>query len=60
MRLNFIEMVVVVVILASCALSMADSFISFVAPMSVKEQRVAMEPTLEIFNAYGLGEGGRE
>lgn len=56
MKINFIEALVLWIIFLSCVGSMAVSFVDYVCPLSVEAQRAQMEPTLELFSAYGLAD----
>lgn len=56
MKLNFIEAFVLWVIFLCCVASGAHSFVNYAVPQTIAEQQAKMEPTLELFRAYGLAD----
>jgi hypothetical protein len=55
MKLNLAETLVLWVIVLCCVASAAHSFVNYVVPQSIQQQRQKMEPTLDMMYAFDLG-----
>lgn len=54
LELNFVEVTVLWIILICCVISGVDSFVNYVCPLSIQEQRVQLEPLMQAHRAAGL------